>query len=408
MLVVGAVCAERAIRLGLTALDLRRATQASGVPADLDGLLDPEVADQARTFAAAKDRLAIGRGLASLGLVLWLAFSGVMPWLDRRIDQLGLAGANAFVLFMVVSGLIAAAAQLPFTAWRTFVVERRVGLIRPGPGGFLASRLKDLAAWLAIGLPLLYGVHAVMTGTGAAWWAWLFAGAVVAQLGLPFLWLSVLAPRLGRQLPLPAGPLRSRLLRLAEAADVRLHDVVVVASTRPHHANATLCGVLRPVVRLDEALLARLTEEEVEAVVAHELAHLVLRHPWHRAAVAVASSAVLVGLLALAVASPSLATGFGFAAPSLHAALGITLVAGGAALRWLAPLEAAVSRRREAAADALAARLVGRAEPLATALLELAEENLTNPWPHPWSVAWRFTHPPLEQRLSLLAGALEG
>ena len=59
-------------------------------------------------------------------------------------------------------------------------------------------------------------------------------------------------------------------------------------------------------------------------------------------------------------------------------------MAGGAALRWLSPLEAAISRRRETAADAVAVKLMGRAEPLATALLELAEENLANPWPHPW------------------------
>ena len=405
VLVVGAVAAERTVRLALTALDLRRSSRARGVPADLDGLLDPETSERARAFAVAKDRLSLARGAASLALTLWLLASGVMPWLDGQIQRAGVAGGHAFVLFLVMAGTAAACTQLPFTAWRTFVVDRRFGLIPSGARVFLADRLVAFAAALAIGVPALYAVHAVMTCTGPAWWAWLLALAASMQLGLPWLWVSAVAPRLGRQVSLPDGPLRERLTALAASAGVRLHDVVVVASGRPHQANATLSGLLRPVVRLDEALLQRLTEEEVEAVVAHELAHLLLRHPWHRGAVALGTSALLVALLAAAVSSPELAAAFGFAGPSLHAALALASVAGGAALRWLSPLEAAISRRRETAADAVAVKLMGRAEPLATALLELAEENLANPWPHPWSVAWRFTHPPLERRLARLAEA---
>ena len=407
LLVVGAVAAERAVRLALTALDLWRTTRSRGLPADLDGLIDPETAERARAFAVAKDRLSLARDAASLALTLWLLLSGVMPWLDGRLQAAGLAGSHAFVLFLVMAGSAAAITQLPFTAWRTFVVDRRFGLVGTGARVFLADRLVAFAAALAIAVPALYAVHALMTRTGPAWWAWLLSLAVALQLGLPWLWASALAPRVGRQVSLPPGPLRERLTALATAAGVTLHDVVVVASARPHQANATLSGLIRPVVRLDEALLQRLSEEEVEAVVAHELAHLLLRHPWHRGALALASSALLVALLAAAVASPELAAAVGFAVPSLQAALALSSVAGGTALRWLAPLEAAISRRREAAADALAVRLMGRAEPLATALLELAEENLANPWPHPWSVAWRFTHPPLERRLVLLAEAAE-
>lgn len=405
VLVVAAVAVERTVRLGLTALDLRRSTRSRGVPADLDGLLDPETTERARAFAVAKDRLALARGAASLGLTLWLLLSGIMPWFDQRLGQAGVVGGHAFVLFLVMAGAAAAFTQLPFTAWRTFVVDRRFGLVHSGARVFLADRLVAFAAALAIGVPALYAVHAIMTRTGPAWWTWLLALAVALQIGLPWLWTAAMAPRLGRQVSLPPGPLRERLTALAASAGVPLHDVVVVASSRPHQANATLSGLLHPVVRLDEALLQRLSEEEVEAVVAHELAHLLLRHPWHRGALALGSSALLVALLAAAVSSPELAAAFGFSAPSLHAALALASVVGGAALRWLAPLEAAVSRRREAAADALAVELVGRAEPLATALLELAEENLANPWPHPWSVAWRFTHPPLERRLALLAEA---
>jgi STE24 endopeptidase len=405
LLVVGAIAVERISRLALTALDLRRSSRSRGVPAGLDGLLDPEAAEQARGFAVAQDRLALVRGLVSLAVTLWLLTSGVLPWLDWRIERAGVVGSHAFVLFLVLAGMVAAAAQLPFSAWRTFVVDRRFRLVRPAARAFLADRLVTFLAALGLGVTALYAVYALMARTGPAWWALLLAVALALQLGLPWLWTSALAPRLGRQASLPDGRLRRRLEGLAVAAGVPLHDVVVVASTRPHQANATLAGLVRPVVRLDEALLARLDEDEIEAVVAHELAHLKLRHTWHRGAMSLATSALLVGLLAVAVASPALAAAFGFRGPSLHAALALASIAGGAVLRWLAPLEAAISRRREVAADALAVRLVGCAEPLGTALLELSEENLTNPWPHPWSVAWRFTHPPLERRLALLAEA---
>ena len=132
--VVGAVAVERSVRLALTALDLRRSTRSHGVPAELDGLLDPEAAEQARGFAVAKDRLALVRSLVSLAVTLWLLTSGVLPWLDRRIERAGVVGSHAFVLFLVLAGAAAALAQLPFSAWRTFVVDRRIGLVRPTAG----------------------------------------------------------------------------------------------------------------------------------------------------------------------------------------------------------------------------------------------------------------------------------
>ena len=159
---------------------------------------------------------------------------------------------------------------------------------------------------------------------------------------------------------------------------------------------------------LDRRLLARLPLHEVAAVAAHEIGHFRLGHRWQRLALRLA--ATLVALYALAAALPwaPLYLDLGFTGPSLHAALALAWLCGGALRCWLRPLEAALSRRQERAADAYAAQLQGRAGALASALLHLAEQNLQNPWPHPWYATWRFSHPPLEQRLLALAHAAGG
>jgi STE24 endopeptidase len=86
-------------------------------------------------------------------------------------------------------------------------------------------------------------------------------------------------------------------------------------------------------------------------------------------------------------------------------ALALVLVAGGALAFWLAPIQAWLWRRQELEADAEAVRLTGRPEALGAALLDLAEDRLANPWPHPWYVAWRLSHPPVLARLLALAAA---
>jgi len=240
---------------------------------------------------------------------------------------------------------------------------------------------------------------------GESWWLTLFGLMAAVQVAAAWLWPSVVAPRLAPQAPLPEGPLRDRLEALARRAGFPADAIrLVEASRRGGPPNARLGGLWRPRLLLDDTLLLRLSEEQLLAVAAHELGHHRRGHLLTRLLLGLAGSFAVLALLALSFSWPPLYLAFGFDGPTPHAALALVTVGGGALVFWLAPLQAWLSRRQELEADAEAVRLTGAPEALGAALLDLAEDRLSNPSPHPWFVAWRLSHPPVEARLVALAG----
>jgi STE24 endopeptidase len=402
-LFLGLYAVEQSADLGLTALNLWHARRCRGVPEGLEGLLDPAVAERARAYAIAAGWVQLWRGLASASVTAALLGTGVLPWLDALLAERIAEGAHRFVLFLVPVTVVLWAVDLPFAAWRLFGVERRFGFSRAGPVRFLAERLRSWVATAAVGVPFLYAVHLAMSAGGRSWWLWLFAVLAAVQVALLWVWPNLVAPRLVPHRPLPPGPLRDRLDALARAAGFRPTAILVVERGGP--ANAGLAGLLRPRILLDRALLQRLSEDEVVAVVAHELGHHRLHHVTARLVASLASLLLLLLALDAALRWPALYAAFGFAGPSPHAALALVSLGSGAVVFWLFPVYAWLARRQETAADAEAVELMGRPELLGAALIDLAEGNLTNPWPHPWTVAWRFTHPPLLTRLIALERA---
>lgn len=405
-LLFGLLLIAQLVDLGLIALNLRRAAGARGVPPALRGFVPRRAAERARRYAVACNRHALVRALADAGSAWWLLLGGALPWLDQRLAAAGVDGAHRFVAFLSLTGLALVLLDLPLAWWRASAVEAPFGFGQPRLRSFLLQRARALASSVLLGLPLLYLTWGFIEHGGPAWWLWLFAAVVALQLVLQLLWPALVASRLARARPVNGGPLSGRLEALAGAAGLQTGGVFVVdGALHPGQANACLVGLFRPRVLLDGTLLARLPLEEVAAVTAHEIGHFRLGHQWQRLAVSLVGTFAALAVLAAILPWAPLYLAFGFDGPSPHAAL-LLVSMGGCALSTLArPLLSALSRRQELAADAYAVRLSGRVGAMASALERLSSDNLSNPWPHPWYAAWRYTHPPLAERLVALARA---
>jgi STE24 endopeptidase len=183
------------------------------------------------------------------------------------------------------------------------------------------------------------------------------------------------------------------------------------ASRRSGHSNAYFTGLFRPRIVLFDTLVQRMTVEEAAAVLAHEIGHFKARHVQRRLLAGLAGT--LAGLLAvsLLVDWPPLFQAFGFAGPSLHAALALLALGGGAFTFFLEPVSSWISRRHEYQADRYSVRIARAPEALKTALVKLMSENLGNLHPHPWYSRWHYSHPALLERLAAIdrfAAALDG
>jgi STE24 endopeptidase len=403
---LGFFTVQLAVEAALLLLNLRQAARARGVPAPLAGRVAPEVAEKSRAYTLANGRFAVVQMLLSAAVALAALFSGVLPWLDRALAGRGLGGAHLFAVYLIVLSIASGVLSVPLSLWHTFVLEARFGFNRTTPRLWVIDRLKGLALQALIGVPILYAVYGFMRFTGAFWWLWLFGFLVAVQVILLWAWPTLIAPLFNRFEPLAEGPLRSRLEALARDAGFRNRGLFVMdASRRSGHSNAYFTGLFRPRIVLFDTLVAHMSVDEAASVLAHEIGHYRKRHIHRRLALSLAGTLLVLWVLSRLVPWPTLYAAFGFGAPSLHAALTLTSLCGGAFLFWLAPISARLSRRHEYEADRYAVQLARAPSALASALVRLNGENLSNLHPHPWYSAWHYSHPVLVERLAAIEEA---
>jgi STE24 endopeptidase len=394
-----------------TALDLLLAARQAAhvarhrdrVPEDFAATVSLSEHQRAADYERA--RLRLGAAAAVVGLVValgWACFG--YDALYGRIAALIPPGLSRGVAFLVAVGTVSWCLALPFAALRVFGVEQRFGFNRTGPGTFLADRLKGAAVALGLGVPLLYGVLWVMRQSGP-WWLWAWLGSVALVVGMTQAYPRWIAPLFNRFTPL-GEPLRGRIETLLRRCGFAPSGLFVMdASRRSAHGNAYFSGLGRGKrIVLFDTLIARNSEAELEAILAHELGHFRLNH-------------ILIGLLQTAVtlllafaaigwlrARPWLLPAFGIS----HRGDALALVVAVLMARMVGPLLAVganwISRRHEYQADDFARRMVG-AEPMMSALLRLSRDNATTLTTDPLYALVNFSHPPVPSRLQRLRRA---
>jgi STE24 endopeptidase len=242
----------------------------------------------------------------------------------------------------------------------------------------------------------------VVAGPRAWLWCWLVSTAFV--VAVQFVAPTWIMPLFNRWSPLAAGDLRDAIVAYARSVAFPLSDVFVIdGSRRSTKANAFFTGFgSRKRIALFDTLVETLQQDELVAVLAHEIGHYKRGHVWKGTVAAIAQMGVYFVLLSVLLRRPGLFEALGVA-PSAHAGIiGFALVFSPVAL-VLSLLAHAWSRRHEREADAFAARTTGHGERLASALKRLSADSLSTLTPHPLYVALHYAHPPVVERIRSLS-----
>lgn len=319
------------------------------------------------------------------------------------------------LLLLIGVALVGGVVALPFSWYRTFGIEERFGFNRMTLRLWLIDLVKGLVVGAALGVPLALLVLWIMRSAGDAWWVFAWIAWMAFQLLVLVLYPTVIAPLFNKFSPLPAGDARERIERLLARCGFRASGLFVMdGSKRSGHGNAYFTGFGRAkrVVFFD-TLLARLSPDEIEAVLAHELGHFRLRHVIKRVVLSAVLSLALLALLAWLARAPWFYLGLGFdvdAIPVAMARPGVALSLFMLALPVftfvLAPVAAAYSRRHEFQADAFAAQHAS-ATALVAALIKLYEDNASTLTPDPLHSAFYDSHPPATLRVARLQSLAE-
>lgn len=378
------------------------------VPAAFSAKISLDAHRKAADYTAAKTRLGmIETGYGTLLLLLW-TLGGGLALLDHFWRSFGwdaLATGTAFILsFVLIGGLL----DLPFSLYRIFGIETRFGFNKMDARMYTVDLIKKTGLALALGAPLAFAVLWLMQSMGARWWlyVWLFWSG----FSLLMLWAypALIAPLFNRFRALDKASLIARIDQLLQRTGFKSRGIFVMdGSRRSAHGNAYFTGLGRNkrIVFFD-TLLDSLNEDEVEAVLAHELGHFKRKHVLKRMVLMFLMSLLGLALLGWLIERPWFYLALGVAQPSTYSALILFLLTVPVFTFFLQPLFARSSRRHEFEADTYAAQQAD-ARALASALVKMYEENASTLTPDPLHSAFYDSHPPASARVAHLQALAE-
>jgi STE24 endopeptidase len=398
--------AGTAADLWITRLNAAHAARHGGeVPPAFSGVVDKEALSRMNQYTLDKTRFGILHAVVTKTLFLLILLSGLLPWLTGVLGQVPFIPAG--LIFFAVPGLILSLADLPFGYYRTFVIEEKYGFNTRTLRIWITDLIKAALLSVAVGGLLLVCLLAVLRYMGAHWWLWSCAVYLGFQILMTLLYPTLIAPLFNTFRPIRDPDLAGRIGDLARGEGIDIEGIFEMdASRRSRHTNAYFTGLGKTKrIVLFDSLLHSHTEDEILAVLAHEIGHF-KRHHIKKQLLMVFVAAVTVFFLAsMLISWETLYQAFRFSGTPAYAGLFLVAVLLAPAGFLLAPAALAVSRSFEREADQYALRLMQTPSGLVKALKKLARDNLSNLTPHPLYVWFNGAHPPLLERITELESA---
>ncbi len=317
--------------------------------------------------------------------------------------QGGLWSQVGFVLSCLIGHSVL---KLGFSYYKNFYIESRYGFNNSTVKLWVTDQIKGGLLAVLIGGLVFLGIFYLIEAV-AYWWVWGIFLMFGFQLLMMVLVPIFIMPLFNKYEPLEDGDLKSRLLALAQRTGFGCQSIQKVdGSKRSNHSNAyfTGFGKFRKIVLFD-TLIKQMSDEELEAVLAHEIGHYKLGHIPKSIFISFFSMALLFGLIAFLLKSAEAYTLFGFSENIVGqpAPLFVILMFyGGLVTFWWSPIVNSLSRSWEYQADNFAKKVCGDGRFLISALENLSRENLSNPIPHRLYSFFYYSHPVLIERTQAL------
>jgi len=335
-------------------------------------------------------------------LLVW-TLGGGLNWLDTlwqaQTDNTIYIGVGFIISLMIIGSLI----DLPFSIYRTFVLEQKFGFNKMTAGTFAGDLGKEILLTLIIGLPLIYAVLYLMGAMGEFWWAYVWL--VLTGFSLLMFWLypTYIAPIFNKFKALDNLELKAKIDNLLNRTGFKSDGVFVMdGSKRSSHGNAYFTGIgkNKRIVFFD-TLLEGMNDQEVEAILAHELGHFHHKHIRKHMISSFAISLLGLALLGYLINQLWFFNGLGIESPSNHTALILFMLVMPVFSFFIAPISNALSRKHEFEADSFAAKHTN-ADDLVSSLVKLYRDNASTLTPDKLYSAFHDSHPSASIRINHL------
>ncbi|NDV16067.1 M48 family metalloprotease [Muricauda sp. TY007] len=372
----------------------------STLPPELVDVFDEEEYRKSQQYKQTNYKFGlISDGFSLIVTICFLWFGG-FEWVDQLTRSITESTIPMALIFFGIIMLGSAVLGLPFSYYRTFVIEEQYGFNKTTKSTFLSDKIKGGILTIILGGGILTLFILFYQSTGPNFWIYAWAMVAVVILFINLFYSRLIVPLFNKQTPLEDGSLKSSIENYAQKVGFELQNIFVIdGSKRSTKANAYFSGFGKEKrITLFDTLINDLTEDEIVAVLAHEVGHYKRKHIIVNLIVSLLTTGLTLFILSLFINHPEISLAIGVSTPSFHAALvGFALLYSpiseitGLVMNYL-------SRKFEFQADDFA-KTTFAATPLVSSLKKLSKKSLSNLTPHPAYVFVHYSHPPLVERI---------
>ncbi len=373
------------------------------LPDSLKGIYDEKEYSRFQSYKRENGRL--DSWSSGVGFVVMIVFlvAGGFGWYNSWVVSLTDSVVWQTILFVVGLSVASSVLDIPFDYYATFRIEEKYGFNKTTRRVYWLDTVKELVLSLVLGGVLLALVVWFYTWAGTYFWLYAWGAVTLFSVFMAMFYSQLIVPLFNKQTPLQEGSLRDKIQAFAGKVGFKLDNIYVIdGSKRSTKANAYFTG-LGPKKRvvLYDTLIDELTEEEIVAVLAHEIGHYKKRHTLRSMVVSVIQMGVLFWLFSLCVNNAALSEALG--GDRAYFQLGliafailyspVNLILGIGMNVW--------SRSNEDEADAFAARYY-EGDYLVSGLKKISVKSLSNLTPHPLYEYIYYSHPSLLKRIDAI------
>lgn len=370
------------------------------LPKELQDVYDEAEYKKSQNYKATKYKFGLLTSTFSIVLTLgFLIFDGF-----EFVDNIARTYSdNSIIIALIFFGIIMIGSDIittPFSYYSTFVIEEKFGFNKTTKKTFILDKIKGWLMTAIIGGGILALIIWFYQVTGEYFWLYAWGLVAVFTLFMNMFYSKLIVPLFNKQTPLEEGSLRDNISKYAKTVGFKLDKIFVIdGSKRSTKANAYFSGFgSEKRVTLYDTLIKDLEEDEIVAVLAHEVGHYKKKHIIFNLFASILLTGLTLYILSLFISNPLLSNALGVEIPSFH----IGLIAFGLLYSPISEITGLImnvfSRKFEYQADDFAKNTY-KAEPLITSLKKLSKNSLSNLTPHPAYVFMHYSHPTLLQRI---------
>jgi len=383
--------------LNLTALD-------PNLPEEFKDTFDQEKYLKSQDYTRENSRFSYITSTFSLLVSLLFIFGGVYNIIDQFVRSFGYGDIVTGLLFFAGLFIITDILNLPFSLYRTFVIEEKFGFNKTTLATYFTDKVKGYFLMLIIAAPLLSVVLYFFGQYGDNAWIYAWVLLVLFSLVMQPLFNLFIAPMFNKFTPLEEGPLLNKIKNYLKTVDFPVKKLEIMdGSKRSSHSNAYFSGMGKNKrIALFDTLVEQMDDDEIVAVIAHEVGHYKLKHVHTGIFLSAIQSGIMFFILSIFMINSDLFAVFKMDHLSIYASLVFFSILYTPISMLMGFTFSFISRKNEFAADNYSAKTAKMPEKLITGLKKMSKENLSNLTPHWLNVILNYSHPPVLERIKAL------